>query len=281
MLSADRRSVLTGAALSLALAPASVSSAARQSASPGGTTIEKLAWAGIRLERGNVALFIDAIAPDAEHGQPGPVLGTTKARSFALVTHHHGDHCDPVALKPVLGQSGYIVAEENVARLFDNRVDEVQPVRLYEPVFLSRGGGEFVAFAVPASDGFGHPQVSWVIDDGSHRFLHCGDTQWHGGFYDIGRAYGPFDVAFLPINGHRQHGGRYIEAPEPMSLTPERAAEAARILGAKAVVPIHFGSSGNPDYVEEPNALARFVAASAKAGIAARPLAPGEMMALT
>ena len=260
-----------------------IAAAARRDVQPAAraTRIEKLAWAGIKLELGDVALFVDAIAPDPANGQPGPALATDKGRSFALVTHHHGDHCDPAALKPVLGDRGYIVAEESVARLFDNRVDQVQPVRMYEPVFLSRGGGEFVAFAVPASDGFGSPQVSWVIDDGAHRLIHCGDTQWHGGFYDIGRAFGPFDVAFLPINGHRQTGGRYTSAPEPMSLTPERAVEAAQILGARAVVPIHFGSAGNPNYVEESNALVRFIAAAARAGIAARPLAPAGSMSLT
>jgi L-ascorbate metabolism protein UlaG (beta-lactamase superfamily) len=108
-------------------------------------SVQRLAWAGIKLEANGVAVLIDATAPDPASGVAGPPLASNAARCFALVTHHHGDHCDPVALKPVLGQNGYIVAQEDVSRLFDHRGVTVQSVGLYQPVFLSRGRGEFVA----------------------------------------------------------------------------------------------------------------------------------------
>jgi len=63
--------------------------------------IQRLAWAGTRIELGGVTLFIDAIAPDPAGGQPGPPLTPGAGRNFALVTHHHSDHCDPQALKSV------------------------------------------------------------------------------------------------------------------------------------------------------------------------------------
>src|SRR5206468_3177623 len=71
------------------------------------------------------------------------------------------------------------------------------------------------------------------------------------------RAYGPFDLAFLPINGFRQVQGRYTDTGVAMSLTPEQAAAAAQVLRARLTVPIHYGHE-NANYREEPHALQRF-----------------------
>lgn len=240
---------------------------------------QRLAWAGIRLELGEVALFIDAIAPDSKAGQPGPTPRSSCARRFALVTHHHGDHCDPATLKPLLGENGYLVAQDETARLFDSRIVNVQRARLHEPILLSRGNGEFVAWCVAGSDGLGGPQFSWIVDGGGKRIIHCGDTAWHGGWWNIARVYGPFDAAFLPINGFRQTGGMFAHVEQPMSLTPDQAALAARILGSRMAIPIHFGA-GNAGYVEEPRALERFEEACKHQGVAARIVAPGDVVEL-
>ncbi len=241
--------------------------------------IQRLAWAGVRLSVGDVDLFVDARAPDAGNGAPGPALESAAGRRFALATHHHGDHLDLRALAAVLGERGYLIVHEDVARYFDNRVVNIQTVRSYEPVFLSRAGGEFVASCVPAADGFGAPQFSWVIDGGGRRVIHCGDSIWHGGWHDIARSSGPFAAAFLPINGARQLGGRYVDVGQPMVMTPEQAAAAASILHAGVAIPIHYGG-GSADYIEEPDAEARFLRAAAERGVSARVLRPGELLTL-
>ena len=64
--------------------------------------------------------------------------------------------------------------------------------------------------------------------------------------------YGPFDAAFLPVNGglaefpHRQPPSG-IEA----SLTPEQAVAAARILGARRLIPIHYDGIRQPPVYEQ------------------------------
>ncbi len=274
----DRRSLILS---SLLAAAASGVEAAQTASVRTGLRIRRLAWAGVALRAGDVELFVDARAPSSADGAPGPNLSTDAARCFALVTHHHGDHLDLHALQPLLGEGGYLVAEENIARMFDQRVVTVQPVKMYEPVFLSRGGGEFVAWAVPAVDGLGSPQVSWVIDGGGKRLIHCGDTLWHGGLWDIGRAYGPFDAAFLPINGARQIGGRYRDVDQPIVMSAEQAAAAADVLGARLAVPIHYGAPASPGYIEQPNAERRFLDAAAHRHIATRVLRSGEAMVLS
>jgi L-ascorbate metabolism protein UlaG (beta-lactamase superfamily) len=273
-----RRFVAAAAALPLTtLAGKAVAVDTRPAA---GMKILRLGWAGIRLEVGDVSLFVDAVAPDPGAKPATPALASTLGRRFALVTHHHGDHCDPAALKSVLGDNGYLVAYEETARLFDNRIVTVEPARLYEPVLLSRIRGEFVAWCVGAADGLGGPQVSWIVDGGGRRIIHCGDTAWHSGWWTTARAYGPFDIAFLPINGFRQQAGLFQHIEQPMSLTPEQAVQAGKILGAREVVPIHYGNGGNPDYVEEPRALVRFTEAARQAGLAVRAMAPGDLVDL-
>jgi L-ascorbate metabolism protein UlaG (beta-lactamase superfamily) len=269
-----------GVAAALAAAALAPAGAARaQSRDGAGMRVQRLAWAGVKLSVGDVDLFVDARAPDAGDGAPGPQLESGAGRRFALATHHHGDHLDLRALQSVLGERGYLVVHEDVARLFDARVLHVQPVRTFEPVFLSRGGGEFVAWCAPASDGFGAPQVSWIIDGGGRRVIHCGDTIWHGSWWDIARAFGPFDAAFLPINGARQITGRYVEADQPMVLTPEQAASAARALGARLAVPLHYGG-GAATYIEERNAEQRFMQAASARGVPIRIMSPGDRVTL-
>ena len=45
--------------------------------------------------------------------------------------------------------------------------------------------GPFTITAVPAVDGFGDPQVSWVIAAAGRRILHAGDTLFHGSWWLI------------------------------------------------------------------------------------------------
>jgi L-ascorbate metabolism protein UlaG (beta-lactamase superfamily) len=242
--------------------------------------LERLAWAGVRLESAGVTLFIDAIAPDPAAGQPGPKLAGGPGRAFALITHHHNDHWDPHALASVLGENGYVVCSQETTPFVPTRLVSVEPTRVYEPVFLTRAGGEFAAFAVPAVDGLGSPQVSWVVDAGGKRLIHCGDTLWHGHWWDISRAYGPFDVALLPINGFRNPQGRFVDEGVPMGMTPEEAAAAAHALRARVAVPIHYGSHGDSSYLEAVDVLQRFKAAALAKGVAVDALSPGDELRL-
>ena len=76
-------------------------------------------------------------------------------------------------------------------------------------------------------------------------------------------AYGPFDVAFLPINGAIIQS-RTPPSGLPASMTPEQAVAAADILNAKALCPIHYGGNDPPSYVEFPD-VERAVREAAKA----------------
>ncbi len=255
--------------------PAAATGAREISRSAKKIRIRRLPWAGILIESENVALFIDAIAPDSKKGQPADVLATTR-EAHAIVSHNHGDHFSHDTVAGILGKNGLLVCQRAVADWIDQRGLRVQPVDLWQPVFFPRYGDDLVAFAVPAVDGWGVPQSSWVIDAGGIRIFHGGDTQWHGHFADFGRAYGPFDAAFLPINGARQQDGRFSDLGIPAVLTPEQAAAAAKLLRSKVIVPIHFGNPDPPSYVEVRDAVAALETAAKRMNVAVQTMDIGQ-----
>jgi L-ascorbate metabolism protein UlaG (beta-lactamase superfamily) len=203
-------------------------------------------------------------------------LGEPEGSCDVLVTHLHQDHFDPLALDRALdlaqGGRGSVVCAEGVAATVASRGYPVRPMRLWEPQRL----GPFTVAAVPAVDGFGIQQVSWVIRGYGKRWIHCGDTLWHGHWWQIAQQLGPFDAAFLPVNGFR-YQGRDPDVDVPSSLTPEQAVAAARILGAQRLVPIHYGLRA-AFYAEEPEIEERLVAAAREAELELTFLAPGELL---
>ena len=239
--------------------------------------VQRLAWAGIRLQLSTATLFLDPLInpkvwDDALKDPMIPVDGATGDR-FVLVTHRHPDHFDPTAVAAALREGGTFVHAAGTAfdPLPDNVRERLAPA--WEPQLL----GDFTATPVPAVDGYGDQQVSWVVSGGGRRILHAGDTLWHGEWWRIGRQLGPFDAVFLPINGAR-FSWRKPASDASAVLTPEQAMSAATILGAKVIVPIHYGVAGAEGYAEVADALGRLERASALRGPIVKVLRPGEWL---
>ena len=116
-----------------------------------------------------------------------------------------------------------------------------------------------------------------MVSAGGRRIFHAGDTLWHGHWWRIGRQFGPFDAAFLPVNGAR-FGWRKPVSGLPGVLTPEQAVAAATILGARRLVPIHYGVSGLDEYVEVDDPIGRLRQAARDTGIVIQAMTPGEWM---
>ncbi|HEV8305834.1 MAG TPA: MBL fold metallo-hydrolase [Gemmatimonadales bacterium] len=85
------------------------------------------------------------------------------------------------------------------------------------------------------------------------RVFFAGDTGHHSEFGAIGARYGPFDLALLPIGAYEPRWFmRYVH------MNPEEAVAAFRALGARAMVPIHWGTFKLTDEaMDEPPARAR------------------------
>ena len=237
--------------------------------------IQRLSWAGLKLELGEQTVLLDAwtsagIWDGAWRDPVVDVEVSTRAR-LAAITHLHNDHFDQELLRKVLAERGSVLCAKEIATTVASRGFRVLPLDLYQPYIF----GDFTITPVPASDGTGEVQVSWVVSGGGRRIFHGGDTVWHGHWWRIGRQLGPFDLAFLPING--------VMLPKllppsgiPASLTPEQAVGAAVALGAAVACPMHYGVTDPTSYVEYPEAEATFLAAARKRGVAVALSRPGE-----
>jgi len=187
----SRRAFLTGS-VSTALAGLSTTSwpAAEGLEARDALRVQKLAWAGVRLQTDESTLFIDPLINRDVWGSalPDPMIPVDVERGdrFVLVTHRHPDHFDALAVRKIVGDSGVLVCDSDVAPLAAGQGFKVRLASIYEPMLL----GNFTATAVPAMDGYGDPQVSWVVSAGGRRILHCGDTLWHGYWWRIGRQFG-------------------------------------------------------------------------------------------
>ncbi len=256
--------------------------------------ITRLGWAGIQLECGGHSLVIDlfetsdAMAPFIDEVS-GPLPPPGGPVDFALVTHLHADHTDARAIGRALKPAGLVLrpppapgddldraatalAEAGLAEL-DVEIAVVENWQVQEI-------GPFTVTPVPAADGFGDPQVSWVVEAGGRRIFHGGDTVYHGAWWPIATRFKPFDAVFLPVNGaicdfpHRQP-----PSPFPACLTAEQAAVASSILGTSLAVPIHFDGihvEGVYEQGEDPGPS--FVNAATARGVETKVIEPGEVL---
>jgi len=76
--------------------------------------------------------------------------------------------------------------------------------------------------------------IGTLVRCGPFRIYHSGDTLWHDDIVKQCRAFGPIDIAFLPINGNEPQ--RRVAG----NLNGTEAAALAKFIGARVVVPCHY-----------------------------------------
>lgn len=221
--------------------------------------LKKLSWATVFIESKETFILVDPLgapiqgqdqALAARLGDPlEPLvsLDTIKFPHAILITHFHPDHFDYPSILECFGDliPIYIPLEtaEYARKLGFKNVIGVNP---NEDFVINDDVKVSASFSV---DGYGSPQVSWIISDDEHTVIHCGDTQWHGYWWRMEQQYGPIHVACLPVNGPiLDVYGLKTQSSLPACLTPEEAVEAANILKAEYLVPIHYGTFHNPPY---------------------------------
>jgi L-ascorbate metabolism protein UlaG (beta-lactamase superfamily) len=262
-----------------------------------------LGWAGVEIEAQGASVVIDPLedvravfAPlgEAAAGMAVPTVvapSRTGGALAGLVTHLHRDHADAAALvaalaagapvlRPAPGGGGDLenlalaAAEHELAAAGLQQV-VIEPWAVHEV-------GPFAITALPAADGLGDPQVSWLVEADGARVVHLGDTINHGYWWRMALRHGPFDLVLAPVNAARiRFPHRRPASPLPAALDPEQAAMACEILGARLAVPIHHDGYV-VDGIYEPIADAgeRFLAAAEGRPFAARLLRAGESLEL-
>lgn len=247
--------------------------------------IRWLGWAGVEVEADGVRVVVDPmqdaravfawLGERAADCSPPEVVAPAPGAIAGMVTHLHRDHADADALSAALAPGAPVLEPQDYggdgAELLaiaqaDHELDAAGLPRRELAPWTSETVGPFTLTALPAVDGTGDPQVSWLIEAGGKRVLHLGDTLFHGWWWRVAQRFGAPDVVLAPINGARlTFPHRQPPSPFAGAMEPEQAAVAAELLGAERLVPIHFGGyaiDGIYEPVDDP--LGRVRAASGR-----------------
>lgn len=230
------------------------------------TKITWLGHAAFQVDTpGGVRVLIDPFL----HGNPAcpDHLKTVDRCDLMLITHAHGDHVgDAVPVAKATGcevvcivELGDWLATKGVANLTQMNKGgtvrtqglEITMVHALHTSGITDGdesfyGGEAAGYVVKLENGF--------------AFYHAGDTALFGDMALIGELYQP-ELAMLPIGDHYTMG-------------PREAARAAKLLGVKHVIPMHYGTF--PVLTGTPEALRRF--ATDMPDLEIHALKPGEAL---
>lgn len=209
---------------------------------PAGTKLTWLGHATFLLETGGRRILIDPwVANNPACPKDDNDVGDLDA---ILITHAHFDHAgDAVDIARATGATVVSIIEaskwlasngiENLVEMNIGGTVEVAGVKAHMTHAVHSAG-------IPEGDGviYGGEAAGFVVElDGGYGIYHAGDTGVFSDMALIGRLLSP-DLALLPIGDHYTMG-------------PRSAAEAVRLLGVKAVVPMHYATfpvlTGTPE----------------------------------
>src|ERR1022692_1222446 len=202
--------------------------------------------------------------------RPGLRLRDLPPIDAVLVSHAHFDHLHRPSLRTIAhltrrqtGKRPIIVVPRNlhdlVGDLGFSRVVELdwwQSLQLGSVEITHTPSRHWGARVVrDVHRGYG----GYVLRAGNHSVYHAGDTAYFDGFKEIGERLKP-DLALLPIGAYHPASFRDVHT------SPEDAIQAFQDLGARWMVPMHYGTfrlSYEP--VDEP--VQRLLAAAKQLGI--------------
>jgi L-ascorbate metabolism protein UlaG (beta-lactamase superfamily) len=157
-------------------------------------------------------------------------------------SHNHTDHLDAETLGPILAGNPHptlVIAESNRAFVAERLgIDSAIPVGVDDGTTVEVSGIRFSG--VPSAhetverDEQGRARfLGYVLQFGDWAIYHSGDTIRYPGMAEKLRTFG-VHVALLPING------RAPERRVSGNLSGPEAAQLAKDIGARIVIPCHF-----------------------------------------
>jgi L-ascorbate metabolism protein UlaG (beta-lactamase superfamily) len=192
-----------------------------------------------------------------------PESSRPKAADLILISHGHSDHITDAAAMAKQTGATVVGIWEITSWLGSKGVKNLEPMN--KGGSITAKGLRVTMTDARHSSSFDDDGIVYLGEaagfvvrlENGQVIYYAGDTSLFGDMKLIGEMYKP-DIAFLPI------GDRF-------TMGPQDAATAARWLGVKQVVPMHYGTfpllTGTPDQLE---------AALAGSGIEVLTLKPGE-----
>jgi L-ascorbate metabolism protein UlaG (beta-lactamase superfamily) len=203
--------------------------------------------------------------------RPGVKIKDLPAIDMVLLSHAHMDHLNRPSLRRIVDHNIKVSGRAPIAVVPWGVEDLVNDVGFARVVTLewwqtkSIGGLELTMTPCKhwgarlfkdTHRGFG----GYVIRGGGHSVYHSGDTAYFDGFKHIGNRLKP-EIALLPIGAYRPDSYRGVHT------CPEEALQGFLDLGAKRMIPMHYGTFRlSQEPMEEP--VERLMAAAKLAGVA-------------
>lgn len=170
--------------------------------------------------------------------RPGLRLVELPVVDLVLVTHAHFDHLHKPSLKVLQAHQGIVVPRGSgslVRRLGFPAVAEMRvwdELRFDELRIVHTPSHHWGArFLHDTHRDYG----GYLVEAGAKTIFHCGDSAYFEGFREIGARFA-IDIALMPIGAYDAPSGRNVH------MTPEQAVRAFHELGAKLMIPMHYGT---------------------------------------
>ena len=188
----------------------------------GDLTITFISHATLMFSFEGKIIHVDPVGREADYA------GMPKA-DIILLTHEHGDHLDPAAIKTLSKQGTQVVLTKACSQKVTGGIVmgngdvktiaglKIEAVPAYNIVHVRSPGNPFH----PKGQGNGY-----VITFGDKRVYVAGDTE---NIPEM-KQLKDIDVAFLPMN-------------LPYTMTPEMVADAAKAFKPKILYPYHYGQT--------------------------------------
>lgn len=223
--------------MSTAAAPLKGDALSAALATPSPFTLWRLGGAGLAVRTPQTLLYIDPfLAPQGSPGwvrQQPRIVDYLPPADLILATHEHGDHTDPVALTPQAQEgSGLFASLEVGVRIAQDAGFPAERTRVLQPNDTLRQG-DLTVTALEAFDAEIEDELAYLIHDevSGTTVYHGGDSTMSPQFEAVARDH-QIDVCCLSV-GLESEGFQYY-------LSPEQSIIAARMLGARIFIPMHW-----------------------------------------
>lgn len=158
-----------------------------------------------------------------------------------VITHDHYDHLDYETILKLKDKVGLIVTSLGVGAHLEYwgvPAAKIKELDWWESA-AAPGGSKFTAAPARHFSGRGFKRngtlwSSFVLETPGYKIYLGGDSGYDKHFAEIGRRFGPFDLAIL-------EDGQYNVYWSNIHMMPEETAQAAVDLGAKVLFPVHWG----------------------------------------
>jgi N-acyl-phosphatidylethanolamine-hydrolysing phospholipase D len=173
---------------------------------------------------------------------PGVGLDCLPPIHDVLVSHSHYDHLDASTIR-ALGSGVHYWVPKGLSKWFRKRgIPSCQELGWWDSASLSE---DIVLHSVPAQHASGRSVFDrdrtlwcgWVLQSSERSIYFAGDTGYCSSFREIGRRFGGFDLAMIPIGAYEP---RWLM--QPMHLNPAEAVKVHLDIASRLSVGCHWGT---------------------------------------